>query len=68
MAELTIGTPNQSSASFIANVAFSRAFFDSIKSASGHSPGAIESTRAAIAVPSFQLEVKFLMSLSGILS
>ena len=62
----TIGTPSQSSASFMACWAFARASFASISSASGHSPGAMASTRAAIAVPSLQHVVKSLISFSGI--
>lgn len=63
---LTIGTLSQSSASFIACWAFAIASFGSIVSASGQSPGAIPSTNAATAVPSFQSEVKSLIFFCGI--
>ena len=60
-----MGTPNQSSASFMAWVAFSRAFWGLISACSGHRPGATASTRAAMSVPSFQPLVKLFTFLSG---
>ena len=48
--------------------AFSRAFCGSIVAYSGHRPGAVASTRAAIMVPSFQSVVKFLIGRSGMLT
>ena len=61
---LTCGMPSQSSASFIACVAFSSAVSGFMMAYSGHKPGAIASTKAAIVVPSFQSLVKFFTSLS----
>lgn len=62
--EFTWGIPSQSSASFMAWVAFSRAVCGFMTAYSGHSPGAMASTKAAMVVPSFQSEVKFFTCLS----
>lgn len=60
-----MGTPNQSSASFIAVVALSVALSGDISACSGHRPGATASTTAAMSVPSFQSLFKFFIFLSG---
>jgi len=62
---MTCGTPNQSSARFIASVALSRALAGSRSSQSGKRPGADDSTKLAIAIPSFQSLLKFLTGTSG---
>ena len=56
---LTCGTPNQSSARFIASLAFSSLFSGKRSSHSGKRPGAVDSTKLAMAIPSFQSLLKF---------
>lgn len=52
-------TPSQSSANPIASVAFCNASFGSHVAQSGHKPGATLSTKAPIALPSFQSICQF---------
>ena len=66
--KLTWGTSSQSSASFMAWLAFCWAFLGSMMVCSGQRPGAMASTRAATRVPSFQSDVRFFTSRSGIVS
>lgn len=66
--KLTCGTSSQSSASFMAWLAFCWAFLGSMMECSGQRPGARASTRAAMRVPSFQSDVRLFTSRSGIWS